>query len=760
MNIRSLYILLVFIIPFHINGQKVGLVLSGGGSRGLAHIGVIKALEDNNIPIDYITGTSIGAIIGSLYAGGYSPEEMIEILSSERIKHWIDDDIEIKYSYYLKQDQNDASWFQINLDPKSQYIIELPSSILSPALMDFIFMEWLSGPSAAANYDFDSLFIPFRCVAADITNNQAYIFSKGNLSTAVRASMTFPFYFKPIKHQGRVMFDGGMYNNFPADIMQTTFWPDVIIGSKVSTNYPPPSEDNLLSQVQNMLMVDADYSMEDYNGVLIEPHVPIIPLVDFSQTAALIDSGYLATLEELDTIKSIVHKRCSSKKLKAKREYFRSKIPEIIIDTVYTQGVKPNQIEYLNKSILHESSISEIETIKMEYLKLYSDNLIDNIYPTANYNDSSGLYDLSLNIKLKKNFISYFGGHISSSPFNQAFLRLDYNKISIQAFQFSFSTHIGRFYNAAKLRARITHATKIPFYFETSFTLNGYDYFGPNRYFYQEQEPSYLVHKDNFWSIDFGFPASRKGKIVLSFNTGRITNSYYQIEQFQRSDTADVSYLDFISPKFTFEINSLNKKQYATEGHKFRTRVWYLSSLEETIPGNTIPFSKQTSRRIEVWKLQLNLESYYKVSRILTIGLSGECVLSTQNASANYTSTLLLTNQFMPTTTSKILYLPKYRAFNYAALGIQTVIRIAKHADIRLEAYAFQPYHELYQKDDYNVGLNKAFKDHNYILNSSLIYHTQFGPLSLSFDYFSKNEDKTAFMLNFGYIIFNERSLF
>ena len=153
--------------------QKVAVVLSGGGAKGACHVGLLKALEENDIPIDYIAGTSMGAIVAGLYAAGYSPEEMEVLMTSEEFKKWAKGVIDTEYMYYYKKDPNDPSWVSVpvEISPK-KFKPKLPTNLVSPYEMDFQFIRIFADAGAAANYNFDSLFVPFRCVAADITANQ------------------------------------------------------------------------------------------------------------------------------------------------------------------------------------------------------------------------------------------------------------------------------------------------------------------------------------------------------------------------------------------------------------------------------------------------------------------------------------------------------------------------------------------------------------------------------------------------------------
>ena len=175
-----------------VSAQKVGLVLSGGGAKGAAHIGVIKALEENNIPIDYITGTSIGAIIGSLYAMGYSPEEMLELMLSKEFSYWQTGTVEEQYTYYFKEPYPTPEFAHFSIDMSDSLQIKasfLPQSLINPIQMNQAFMALFSQATAKAGWNFDNLFVPFRCVASDIYTKKPIIFKNGDLGDAVRASM-------------------------------------------------------------------------------------------------------------------------------------------------------------------------------------------------------------------------------------------------------------------------------------------------------------------------------------------------------------------------------------------------------------------------------------------------------------------------------------------------------------------------------------------------------------------------------------------
>lgn len=177
---KTIYFILFFLLSLlPVHAQKVGLVLSGGGAKGLTHIGIIRALEENNIPIDYVAGTSMGAIVGSLYAMGYSPDDMEKVIKSDDFKRWYTGDIQEKYIYYFKKNPPTPEFINIRVSMKNplrkvktQF---LPSSVVDPLQMNLVFVELFGQATASCGNDFNRLFIPFRCVASDVYNKRPII---------------------------------------------------------------------------------------------------------------------------------------------------------------------------------------------------------------------------------------------------------------------------------------------------------------------------------------------------------------------------------------------------------------------------------------------------------------------------------------------------------------------------------------------------------------------------------------------------------
>lgn len=253
---RLLLPLIIFLCLGSVShAQRVGLVLSGGGAKGLAHIGVIRALEENNIPIDYIAGTSMGAIVGGLYAAGFSTDEMEALFRSEQFRFWSTGFIPEESRHYFSKKEDSPAWIRFGLEKRDEKLrLGLPTNLVPEEQMDFAFMELFSATNAVCQNDFNRLFVPFLCIATDIYNQKELELRDGDLGEAIRASMTFPMYFKPIVINGSLAFDGGIMNNFPVQNAMEAFRPDILIGHSVADNPRKPDEDDVTAQLGNLIM--------------------------------------------------------------------------------------------------------------------------------------------------------------------------------------------------------------------------------------------------------------------------------------------------------------------------------------------------------------------------------------------------------------------------------------------------------------------------------------------------------------------------
>lgn len=776
-NIFFLFILLIFFQTF-LAAQKIGVVFSGGGAAGYAHIGVLKALEENNIPIDYICGTSQGALIGSMYAIGYSPLQIQEFVKTESYKNMTVGTIDEKYAYYFKNVAYDPSWISFKLSLDSALKVRLPTNILNPLSLDFGLMEYAGGPAAAAKYDFDSLFVPFRCVAADVEKKETIVFKKGDVGQAVRASIAYPFFIPPVMVDGRLLYDGGFYNNFPSNIMYEDFYPDFIIGSTVAGNIPPADEDNIVSQIKCMLLGKTKFNVPCEAGLLIKPQTDV-SLFDFSNPQPTIDSGYAATMREMDFIKKHIERRVDPAELKAKRSHFREKIPKIIFDNIFIEGLNSKQAEYARRilrqnskqdkkplefspKILLRNNIKQVsmEDIKEGYFRLASDNKIKYIYPQAKFNTESGYYDLYLKIKKERDIITYFGGNFSNRPISQGYLGVQYNYLDQFAAAITANAYFGKLYNSAQIKTRFDFPFRTPLYIEPDITWNKWDYFSSSSSFLKDVKPAYLKQNEQYVNVNFGFPTGKKGRIVAGTGKGRITDKYYQTTQFTEQDTTDRTDFDMFTYQGAYEINSLNRKQYANQGESVDIKIRYVNGLETNTPGSTSTDTEPKFKKYHEWlTLNARAERYFNRRGTLKIGVFGEGVYSTKTLFHNYTSSVLSAPAFQPTPESKTIFLENYRAHQYLAGGLKFVVNFRENIEFRAEGYIFQPAEALIKTTDLKTEYGTPFKIQHYIATGAIVWSTPIGPMSLSVNYYDQEKKPLSVLFHFGYILFNKRAL-
>ncbi|WP_417778352.1 patatin-like phospholipase family protein [Stutzerimonas xanthomarina] len=296
-----LLVLLILLVPvagYADTQPRTGLVLSGGAARGLAHIGVLKALEEHSVHIDAIAGTSMGAVIGGLYAAGYSVEELEELaLGLDWQQVLSDDPPRQDVPFRRKQDDRDFL-VKRKLSFRDDGSLGLPLGVIQGQNLALLLERLLVHTSDTR--DFDRLPIPFRAVATDIANDKKVIFRSGHLPQAIRASMSIPAVFAPVEIEGRLLVDGGMVDNIPMDVARDMGVDRLIV---VDIGTPLQPREQLLTVVdvlnQSITMMtrrnsEAQLATLRPEDLLVQPMLAGFGSTDFGRTEALIDAGYRA----------------------------------------------------------------------------------------------------------------------------------------------------------------------------------------------------------------------------------------------------------------------------------------------------------------------------------------------------------------------------------------------------------------------------------------------------------------------------------
>ncbi len=286
-----------FVLLFALSGfaqtsqrPKIGLALSGGGAKGLAHIGVLEVLDEVGLKIDYITGTSMGSIIGALYAMGYSGDSIHKIATSEEWEKLLSNQIPIHF--LPPDDKAEYGQYNIELGLTHRGKLKMPTGLLDGHLLS-LELSRLSMP-VSDRKKFTDYPIPFKCIATNIETGTVEVLDSGNIVSALRASMAIPSIFTPVEYNGKFLLDGGVLHNFPvSDVKQ--MGADIIIGVNVSSGILPAQKLTSIPSVlfQSISLAgNADFIKEkaqvDY---LIEPHLQNYGVGDFNKVDSMVAIG-------------------------------------------------------------------------------------------------------------------------------------------------------------------------------------------------------------------------------------------------------------------------------------------------------------------------------------------------------------------------------------------------------------------------------------------------------------------------------------
>jgi len=376
---------------------KVGVVLSGGGAKGVAHIGALKMLEEMNIPVDYIVGTSIGSIVGGFYALGYNASELDSLLGHQDWGKLIQDNVHRRDRLYedkkiadhlllripfMTPDTFDDEAHAIAARQKIPLLNHIPSGFVEGHNLNQLFTAVSVGYQDSV--DFNKLPIPFACVAIDLNTKKEVVFHSGNIVEAIRASMAIPGYFSPVIKDGMYLVDGGMANNFPVDVARE-MGADIVIGVDLHAYdkaivKPVENVGDLFGNLLN-LMNGRKYNMgRSEADILICPDTGKYGILDFSENVitALVDSGYVAASRNREALEQLAQAQQKAG-YDGKRYNGRRKAINISQDSVYVSqisitGVDPKVLNVL----LEDSGVQPGTMVSGEEME----NAIDNFYST------------------------------------------------------------------------------------------------------------------------------------------------------------------------------------------------------------------------------------------------------------------------------------------------------------------------------------------------------------------------------------------
>jgi len=379
------------------NTPKIGLVLSGGGARGMAHIGVLKALERVGIYPDVVTGTSMGSVVGGLYSLGYTADEI------EKIANESDWDALLSNLVPFKEiaiEEKPYYWRYIFELPVRGMLPELPSGVIEGENLYKLFSQLTR--SAHGISDFDQLPIPFRCVATDIVTGEKVVMKGGSLAESIRASMAIPSIFTPVEIDEHLLVDGGLVRNFPVEEAKE-MGADIIIGVSVSEGLVPKEQLSSLTDI----LIQSSWLMSEFDSreqrkmvdVYIEPNLQGYSTADFNKSAGIISRGTAIGQEFLPELESLADS------LRAIGKVFKkpSKLPQLnaypIQNVMVRGGNRIPSSFILGKLRIHAGDTLEIEDINERLREVYGTQYFSKIeYEIIK---RGGGYDLLVKVKEK-----------------------------------------------------------------------------------------------------------------------------------------------------------------------------------------------------------------------------------------------------------------------------------------------------------------------------------------------------------------------
>ena len=372
---------------------KIGLVLSGGGAKGFAHIGVLKVLEEAGVKIDYIGGTSMGAVIGGLYASGYNAAQIDSIFHDTNFDELINDFIpRSSKSFYEKR--NDES-YALTL-PFNNFRIGIPEA-LSKGLYNFNLLTRLTRNVRHVK-NFNELPIPFLCIGTNIENGQQVILNKGNLAQAMIASAAFPTLFAPVEVEGDLLVDGGVTNNYPIDEVRN-LGADIIIGVNVQDGLAVRTQlknaSRIMLQITNLQSVEKMSAKILKTDIYINPDIKNFGIISFDKGKEIIRKGEEAAFSVYEKIQTLADKANPYKKPKF----------SVINDSLHITQINTNSLSNYTSDYVH-GKLRFKPGQKILYSHLQSG--INTINATENFNSINYSFEPedkgeSLQLTLKEN---------------------------------------------------------------------------------------------------------------------------------------------------------------------------------------------------------------------------------------------------------------------------------------------------------------------------------------------------------------------
>ena len=757
------FVLTLLLAALPASAQKVGVVMSGGGAKGLYHIGVLEALEQNGVPIDYVAGTSMGSIIAAMYAAGYSPAEMRAIVSSGVVREWVSGRIDPnRYMAYYRQLGNNPGFLSMRIDVEGPAgkRLRAPRNLISSTQIDMALTELFAPATAAADGDFDRLMVPFLCVASDLNHRGPVVLREGDLSEAVRSSMSIPLVFKPMVKDSMLLYDGGIYDNFPWKPLDEDFRPDLIVGSICTEGNTPPSEEsNIMDQAFMLAMHDTDYTLPEERSVTIRRAVGV-NMLDFDQAEAIMNAGYEDAVAAMPQLLEKVAERRDSAYYAGRREAFRAKCPPLVFDDYKLEGLKRAQREYIRDFVQVDRRTPGIQRpMGFEELK---DNLFEVLaggdftmdFPTVRYDSVRERYSFEAKFGTRPNFKIILGGNISSTAFNQAYIGINYKNIGRVAQQLGADLYLGPIYTWGAIGGRTDFYAWKPIFLDYSYNFAvrnfRHGYFGNVTKVRNAQQ---VKNSESFFSTGVGMPLTHRSLLTLRANAGHVNYRYDSDVLF--ADDTDHSRFSFFGLRAGIARNTLDKFLYPRRGSELHVSAIFVTGRDKYQPYDSNRFVVREGR--QWFGGRFTWDKFFDVPGCnwFSFGFNVDAVLTNHPSFLTESATLMSMPDYAPVSHMRMVYMPDYRARRFVAGGLMPTFDLMPNFFFRTGFYAMYR-----DKRDFNP-LGEPDRRWHYVAEASFVYHTPIGPVSLALTKYEVQNWKNMYLtFNFGYAIFAPKGTF
>lgn len=658
--------------------QSVGLVLSGGGAKGVAHIGLIQALEENDIAIDYVAGTSMGAIVSGLYASGYSPAEMMRLITSKDFAYWSTGTIDPSLQYYFTTPPQSPKVLSLSIGNDS-IAKQVPQSLISPLSMNFPFMELFAAETEACGGNFDNLFVPLRTVSSNIKAQRGEVARGGSMTDAIRASMSFPIVFCPVEINDTLHYDGGIFNNFPVDVMKADFHPDIMIGVDVHTE--GKETPNAINQISELATRPQTYSMNPKDGIHIHIDASKYSLLDFPQAKEIYELGYQRGLEMVDSIKSRVTARREQSEVTRRRIEFRRRLPKLNFESIECRGGSQRQNDYILAQFqFHKGHKYDIGNARDGYYRAISGGKLQNLEISAVPVDS-GQFKMLLKAFPKSNWSVDLGGYISSSTSSMLYAAVNYHNLNTRAVDASFGAWIGQSYAAAQLLAKIRFGGKNPYSLGLQGVVSNHRFNQSERLFYQANEPKFVRDFQGFGRANlFSLPFGRHAMGVFAVGYGYERNSFVNDEMRKTKSTYKLGQV-----AFNYDYNTLDGINFPTSGLEMRY------SLKGMLGTHDLDATRKDVKWVQ---LDATVRKYWDCGRHFAFGVEGELLASTRKPSSIKEVATADAPTYAPTPSCFNAFNPGFRAYSFLGLGIDPVWKVVNNLQLRGAFHCFTPWRD------------------------------------------------------------------